>query len=106
MTKRFMQNELPSSRRAVNAKSAIEVLRIWIVDGVPEIIHDPTGECGRLLGVDEEVAWGEVLAETIEHLARWCEVQHGTDKGKAAHRVLVSLESELRAKLGRAQPDL
>jgi hypothetical protein len=103
MTKRFMQNELPSSRRAYKAKSAVEVLRIWIVDGDSEIIYDPTGECGRLLGVDEEVAWGEVLADTIAHLARWCEIQHGTDKVESAHRILRALESELRAKIERSK---
>jgi Domain of unknown function (DUF5076) len=81
---------------ALADERAVEMLRVWVAEGG---LHCALkiGHWRRHRGVDEDQAWGKVLADAIRHIANALHDEHGTAPEETIGRLLKSLEGELEA---------
>ncbi len=91
--KKRQAHELPVPPAVEADERAVEMLRVWIAGGG---LHC-TLNIGHWQhsGIDEDLAWGKVLADTIRHLANVLESETGTEPEETIRRVLKALEVEL-----------
>jgi hypothetical protein len=84
-------------------RHSVEMLRLWIAGDEPccEINLLQRAYQGELDGLDEEVAWGELLAEAVHEIAYSLGYQYGIDYESAIHRILKVMETDLSARISR-----
>lgn len=70
------------------------MLRLWIAKGKLHCSLN-IGHWESHQGVEEDVAWGRVLADAIQHLANALHERHGIEPQETVRRVLKALEVEL-----------
>jgi hypothetical protein len=87
-------HELPVPPAAEADERAIEMLRVWIAGGRLHCVLN-IGHWEQFQGVEEDVAWGKVLADAIQHIANALQAQHGIEPEETVRRVFKALEAEL-----------
>lgn len=62
-------NERPIPKAAVQDPDSVEMLRVWVAGGQ---LHCSlkVGMYRDGMGIDEEVAWGTILADAARHIAK------------------------------------
>ena len=92
--KKRPSHELPVPPAADADERAVEMLRVWIAAGGLHCTLN-IGHWEQFQGVEEDVAWGKVLADTIRHIANALKANHGIEPEETVRRVLKALETEL-----------
>src|SRR5262245_56242713 len=87
-------HELPVPPAAEADERAVEMLRVWIAGGGLHCALN-IGHWERLQGVEEDVAWGKVLADAIRHIANALHEQPRAAPEETIRRLFKSLEGEL-----------
>ncbi len=87
-------HELPVPPAAEADERAVEMLRVWIAGGGLHCALN-IGHWQGLQGVEEDVAWGKVLADTIRHIANALKAEHGVEPEETVRRVFKVLAGEL-----------
>lgn len=73
---------------------AVEMLRVWIADGGLHCTLN-IGHWEAQSGVEEDLAWGRVLADAIRHIANALHADRGIEPGETIRRLFQALEGEL-----------
>src|SRR5258706_3170869 len=99
-----MRNERPIPPAAVRDDNAVEVLRVWIAE---KKLH-----CSIKVGMyrdgmklDEERAWGIILADVTRHICSALQASYGDDPKAVADKIKSSYLSELKQPTSGAQGD-
>jgi hypothetical protein len=94
MAKKRPAGELIIPPAAFGDERAVEMLRLWIAKGK---LHSSLniGHWESHQGVEEDVAWGKVLADAIQHIANALHERHGIEPQETVRRVFKTLEAEL-----------
>lgn len=89
-------NERPIPPAAHRDAGSVEMLRVWIAE---KQFHCSLkiGMYRDGMGVDEESAWGTILADAARHIARALHPADATQEGAALLRILRGLNEELGA---------
>lgn len=76
--------------------ASVELLRVWIAE---KQLHCSLkiGMYRDGMGVDEESAWGTILADAARHIARALHPEDAKKEGAALLKILRGLNEELRA---------
>jgi hypothetical protein len=75
-------------------KRAVEMLRVWIANGGLHCALN-IGHWQGHQGVEEDLAWGRVLADAIKHIANALHEKQGIAPEETIRRLFKSLECEL-----------
>lgn len=94
MPKKRPAGELPVPPAAQADARAVEMLRAWIAGGGLHCVLNVGHWDGRP-GIDEDVAWGKMLADVVRHLANARRHERGIEPGATVLRVFKALEAEL-----------
>jgi hypothetical protein len=94
VAKKRPAGELVIPPTALADERSVEMLRVWIAGGG---LHCSLkiGHWEQAKGVDENVAWGKVLADAIQHIANASWESQGIDRSETIGRIFKALESEL-----------
>jgi hypothetical protein len=94
MAKKRPAGELVIPPAALADERAVEMLRVWIAQGG---LHCALtiGHWRRHQGVEEDVAWGKVLADAIRHIANALLEEQGVQPEETIRRLIKALEREL-----------
>lgn len=86
-------NKRPIPEAAVDDANAVEILSAWIAK---RGLHCSL-KVGmyRAMGVDEEAAWGRILADIARHIADALNDMEGADRQTTIARIMASFEKEL-----------
>lgn len=89
-------NERPIPAAAQRDAASVEMLRVWIAE---KQLHCSLkiGMYRDGMGIDEELAWGTILADAARHIARALHPEDATQEGAALLKILRGLNEELRA---------
>jgi hypothetical protein len=79
---------------ALADERAVEMLRVWIAAGGLHCTLN-IGHWQRCQGIEEDLAWGKVLADTIRHIANALHEESGVSSEETIRRLFKSLEREL-----------
>jgi hypothetical protein len=94
MAKKRPSNELVIPPAALEDELAVEMLRLWIANrGLHCSLN--IGHWEKLQGVEEDRAWGMVLADAIRHIANALHDSQGVDPKETISRIYKALEVEL-----------
>jgi hypothetical protein len=80
------ESELPTPPAVERAREAMEMARIWIVDGDEHVVISPNLW-------EDPAAWGLVLADLAKHVAAAYEAQ-GHERGAVLERIHDAFEVE------------
>jgi hypothetical protein len=94
MAKKRPAGELVIPPAALADEQAVEMLRVWISRGGLHCILN-IGHWQRHQGIEEDVAWGKVLADTIRHIANALHEDQGARPEETIRRHVKALEGEL-----------
>ncbi|WP_431477773.1 DUF5076 domain-containing protein [Massilia eburnea] len=89
-------NERPIPAAAQRDAASLEMLRVWIAE---KQLHCSLkiGMYRDGLGIDEEVAWGTILADSARHIARALHPEDANAEAAALQKILHGLNQELDA---------
>jgi hypothetical protein len=94
MAKKRPAGELVIPPAALADERAVEMLRVWIANrGLHCSLN--IGHWQPHQGVEEDLAWGRVLADAIRHIANALHAEHGTAPEETVRRVFKAMEVEL-----------
>jgi hypothetical protein len=94
MAKQRPAGELILPPAAISDERAVEMLRVWIAKGSLHCSLN-IGHWQRLQGVEEDLAWGKVLADPIRHIANALHEDQGVEPEETVRRIFKALEGEL-----------
>ena len=84
--------ELPIPSGTQGDEDAREMIRVWLAhENLHVSLHLGMWEDAEECDIDERDAWGELLADTIQHIANGLNQSHGWDKEKTIVRITNSL---------------
>jgi hypothetical protein len=94
VAKKRPAGELVIPPAALIDERSVEMLRLWIADGG---LHCSLmiGHWEQFKGADEDVAWGKVLADAIQHIANALQERRSVDRSETIGRIFKAMESEL-----------
>ncbi|PML75725.1 DUF5076 domain-containing protein [Enterovibrio norvegicus] len=85
-------HELPIPTGTAGDDAAREMIRIWLAhDSLNVSLHLGMWEDAEDCDIDERDAWGELLADTVQHIANGMHQSHGWDKEQTIARITRSL---------------
>lgn len=89
-------NERPIPAAAQRDATSVEMLRVWIAE---KQLHCSLkiGMYRDGMGIDEELAWGTILADAARHIARALHPEDAEKERAALQNVLRGLNEELNA---------
>ncbi|WP_071849957.1 DUF5076 domain-containing protein [Duganella sp. HH105] len=89
-------NERPIPTAAQRDAASVEVLRVWVAE---KQLHCSLkiGMYRDGMGVDEELAWGTILADAARHIARALHPEDADEERIALQKILRGLSEELAA---------
>jgi hypothetical protein len=90
--------QLPIPQALHDDPDAVEVARVWVGQGDLHVMLR-VGMYRDRDGPGEQIAWGDILADTIRHVAHGIAEQSGTDE----ERCLASLIDRIRESLANAE---
>lgn len=93
-------NELAIPLTALSDDDAVEMLRIWIADGSIRVTPNLGVWADADVEVDEAEAWGQLLSDTIKHIARGLYLSHGMNKVETTMRLREALLWNLSSEKG------
>jgi hypothetical protein len=83
-----MRNELPMPDGAAEEPDAQEMARIWVMR-TNFLVSLRVGSYSQALGgTKESAAWGELLADTIKHVAKAISLRYDVSPVEAQHEIL------------------
>lgn len=87
-------NERPVPNAALRDPAAVEMLRVWVAE---QQLHCSLkiGIYRDGMGVDEELAWGTILADAARHIARALHPENEKEQGTALSKIRLRLNEEL-----------
>ncbi len=85
-----MHKELPTPGAAKAGKQSIEVLRVWLVDGVSNVSLLP-------MIFDDPAVWGILLADAAQQVVHARGEIGGDDRRETLARILAAFQRELTA---------
>src|SRR5258705_8594706 len=94
MAKNRPAGELVIPPAALADRRAVEMLRVWIANGGLHCALN-IGHWQRHEGVEEDLAWGKVLADAIRHIANAIQEDMGVEPEETIRRLFKELEAEL-----------
>ncbi len=89
-------NQLPLPDDAADDPDAQEVARIWVTHS-DLLVSLKIGAYGGADGPGETTAWGDILADTIKHLARAVGQRYDSSPLKAQNEILARCTEALAA---------
>jgi hypothetical protein len=111
MGKKRPTGELIIPPAAIADERSVEMLRLWIAGGALHCSLN-IGHWQDASAIEEEEAWGKVLADAIQHIASAIRERQGKDRKETIRRIFKALEDELaepttkhRGKFVRTQND-
>lgn len=89
-------NERPIPTAAQRDAASVEMLRVWVAE---KQLHCSLkiGMYRDGMGVDEELAWGTILADAARHIARALHPENADEERAALQKILRGLNEELTA---------
>ena len=94
MAKDRPAGELVIPPAAIADERSVEMLRVWIAkQGLHCSIN--IGQWQQLQGVEEDLAWGKVLADVIQHIANALHENQGIEPQETIRCLFRALEQEL-----------
>ncbi|WP_445229135.1 DUF5076 domain-containing protein [Duganella rhizosphaerae] len=89
-------NERPIPAAAQRDAASVEMLRVWVAE---KQLHCSLkiGMYRDGMGVDEELAWGTILADAARHIARALHPENADEEQVALQKILRGLNEELAA---------
>ncbi len=94
MAKKRPPGELVIPPAALADERSVEMLRVWIANGGLHCSLN-IGLWAKHQGVEEDRAWGMVLADAIRHIANALHETQGSDRAETVGRIFKTLEVEL-----------
>jgi hypothetical protein len=93
--------ELPIPIETAGDEDATEMMRIWLAHDDLKIslflgMWEDADDCD----IDERDAWGQLLADTIQHIANGMQQSHGWDKEQTIAQITRSLLKNTDCPLG------
>ncbi len=93
--------ELTIPTETTGDKNATEMMRLWLAHGNLHVslllgMWEDAEECN----IDERDAWGELLADTIQHIANGLHQSHGWNKEQTAIRITNSFLKNIKSPQG------
>lgn len=87
-------NERPIPPAALRDAASVEMLRVWVAE---KQLHCSlkVGMYRDAMGIDEELAWGTILADAARHISRALHPQDAKAEATALEKILHSLQEEL-----------
>lgn len=93
--------ELPIPIETAGDDDATEMIRIWLAHQDLKIsLHLGMWEDADDCDIDEREAWGELLADTVAHIANGMYQSHGWDRDETVERVTRSLLENTKSPKG------
>jgi predicted secreted Zn-dependent protease len=89
-------NERPIPPAALRDAASVEMLRVWVAE---KQLHCSLkiGMYRDGIGIDEELAWGTILADAARHISRALHPGDAKAEATALEKILHSLREELAA---------
>jgi len=86
-------NERPIPPAAVRDENSVEMLRVWVAE---HKLHCSL-KIGmyREMGIQEEVAWGTILADAARHIAKALSEESEDAESELLEKIRVQLNAEL-----------
>lgn len=87
-------NERPIPNAALRDPAAVEMLRVWVA---AQQLHCSLkiGMYRDGMGIDEELAWGTILADAAKHIAKGLHPNDEKEQGAALLKIRLRLNEEL-----------
>jgi hypothetical protein len=94
VAKKRPAGELVIPPAALADERSVEMLRVWIANrGLHCALN--IGHWEQAQGVEEDLAWGRVLADAIRHIANALNESQGAEREEVVRRIFKALEAEL-----------
>jgi hypothetical protein len=89
-------NERPIPEAALQDPKSVEMLRAWVAGGQ---LHCSLkiGMYRDGMGIDEEIAWGTILADAARHIARALQGDSSQDEKESLARLVTKFNEEVSA---------
>lgn len=87
-------NERPIPVAAIRDPDSVEMLRVWVAE---KQLHSSLkiGMYRDGMGIDEEAAWGTILADTARHIARALHPENAEQESETLQKILRGVNIEL-----------
>lgn len=97
-------NERPIPEAALRDDDAVEMLRVWIAEGK---LHCSLkiGMYRESMGIEEEVAWGTILADAARHISKGLHSGYGESEEQSLEKIRKNFNGELAAPTSKVQGD-
>jgi hypothetical protein len=95
-------NERPIPAAAKRDPDSVEMLRVWVAE---KQLHSSLkiGMYRDGMGIDEEAAWGTILADTARHIARALHPENAEQESETLQKILLGVNIELAAPTSEIQ---
>lgn len=95
-------NERPIPAAAKRDPDSVEMLRVWVAE---KQLHSSLkiGMYRDGMGIDEEAAWGTILADTARHIARALHPENAERESETLQKILRGVNIELAAPTSEIQ---
>lgn len=89
-------NELPIPEAALRDPDSVEMLRVWVAEGQ---LHCSlkVGMYRDGMGIDEEVAWGTILADAARHIAKALQDSGNPNEIESLAKLVAKFNDEVSA---------
>lgn len=89
-------NELPIPEAALRDPDSVEMLRVWVAEGQ---LHCSlkVGMYRDGMGIDEEVAWGTILADAARHIVKALQDSGKLDETESLAKLVAKFNDEVSA---------
>jgi hypothetical protein len=87
-------NERPIPEAALQDPNSLEMLRVWVAGGQ---LHCSlkVGMYRDGMGIDEEVAWGTILADAARHIAKALQGDGNLNEAESLTRLVAKFNEEV-----------
>ncbi len=87
-------NERPIPKAAVQDPNSVEMLRVWVAGGQ---LHCSLkiGMYRDGMGIDEELAWGTILADAARHIAKALQQGGNFNEAKSLAKLVAKFNDEV-----------
>ncbi len=104
MNKEFELNQRPIPEAALRDPDAVEMLRVWIAENK---LHCSikVGMYRETMSIQEEDAWGTILADVARHIANALESGYSTNADESLQKIRDGFTKELRSPTSEAKGD-
>ncbi len=87
-------NERPVPKAALQDPYSVEMLRVWIAAGQLHCSLKVGMYCDGM-GIDEEIAWGTILADAARHIAKALQSGYNINETEALAKLVATLNAEV-----------